>query len=135
MQMTKRWLVENVDEIEVENLQKQLHIHPSLCKILINRGIDTFEKAKSFFRPQLSQLHDPFLMNDMNKAIDRLLIAIEKNEKILVFGDYDVDGTTAVALVYNYLKSIYSDVDYYIPDRYKEGYGISTQSIDFAMFE
>ncbi len=113
-------------------LQKTLNIHPLFCKILSQRGIDTFEKAKDFFRPQLTQLHDPWLMKDMDKAVERILQAFNTNEKILVFGDYDVDGTTSVACMYQFLKKVHSNLDFYIPHRYREGYGVSKAGIDFA---
>ncbi|MDQ3052119.1 MAG: single-stranded-DNA-specific exonuclease RecJ [Bacteroidota bacterium] len=131
--MKKKWVIKDrADKEQVADLAKQLNINPILANLLIQRGHDTFEKAREFFRPSLAMLHDPFLMKDMDKAITRVNAAIEKNEKILVFGDYDVDGTTAVALVYTYLKKRYDAVDFYIPDRYKEGYGISNKGIDFA---
>lgn len=132
--MEKRWNILEVDEEKVEALQRSLSINASLCKILVQREIDTFEKAKDYFRPQLSQLHDPFLMKDMEKAVERILLAIKNNEKILVFGDYDVDGTTSVASMYRFLKKIYKseNIDFYIPHRYREGYGISKMGIDFA---
>ncbi len=113
-------------------LSKELGIHHILCKLLIERGIDSSEKANKFFRPQLSDLHDPFLMKDMDIAVDRLNQAMGRKERILVYGDYDVDGTTAVALVYKFLQQFYSNIDYYIPDRYNEGYGISKQGVDYA---
>src|SRR5690606_32664703 len=96
------------------------------------RGTDSFEKARSFFRPSLEELHDPFLMKDMDKAVDRLQKAIANEEKILIYGDYDVDGTTSVSLLYKFLILHYPRLDYYIPDRYTEGYGISFQGIDYA---
>ncbi|MBL0308993.1 MAG: single-stranded-DNA-specific exonuclease RecJ [Bacteroidetes bacterium] len=110
-----------------------LNIHPVLCRLLVQRGIETYEQAKYFFRPELSDLHDPFLMKDMDKAINWITLAIERNEKILIYGDYDVDGTTSVATVYSFLKEFYPNRDYYIPNRYTEGYGISTKGIDFAV--
>ncbi len=120
-------------QIEIQNkLADELSISPILSQLLVQRDILTFEDARSFFRPDLSDLHDPFLMADMQKAVDRLTLAMRKNEKILVYGDYDVDGTTSVSLVYKFLKQFYSNVDFYIPDRYNEGYGISIQGIDFA---
>jgi single-stranded-DNA-specific exonuclease len=128
----KRWTYLEADESIVNELQKQLNIHPVLCKLLVIRGIKTFEEAREFFRPSLSGLHDPFLMKDMDKAIERIEVAMAKNERILIYGDYDVDGTTAVSLVYSFFKEIYDQVTYYIPDRYTEGYGISSQGIDFA---
>ena len=132
--MEKRWNILQVDEDKVVGLQRSLSINRSLCKLLVEREIDTFEKAKDYFRPQLSQLHDPFLMKDMDKAVERILSAIKNNEKILVFGDYDVDGTTSVASMYRFLKKIYTseNIDFYIPHRYKEGYGVSKMGIDFA---
>jgi single-stranded-DNA-specific exonuclease len=130
--MQKRWKVLRADEEKVKDLQEALRINYTICKLLVQRGFDTFEKAKHYFRPQLSDLHDPWLMKDMEKAVQRILSAIENNEKILVYGDYDVDGTTAVASLYQFIKSIYHNVDYYIPHRYKEGYGISQIGIDWA---
>jgi single-stranded-DNA-specific exonuclease len=132
--METRWKILEADETKVSELKQSLQISSSLCKILVQRGIDTFEKARNFFRPQLSQLHDPFLMKDMDKAVQRILLAINNNQKILIFGDYDVDGTTSVAIVYRFLKKIYcqENIDFYIPHRYKEGYGVSRQGIDFA---
>ena len=130
--MEKRWRLLNTDMEKVNLLHQSLHINLTLCKILVNRGFDVFDKAKEFFRPQLSQLHSPWLMKDMQKAVERILSAVEKSEKILVYGDYDVDGTTSVASMYQFIKSIYEDVDYYIPHRYKEGYGVSKIGIDFA---
>lgn len=118
---------------KINTLSEKLNnLDTTLTSILLQRGIDTFDKAKAFFRPSLSALHQPFLMKDMDKAANRLQKAIENKEKILIFGDYDVDGTTSVALVYSYLKNYYSNLEYYIPDRYTEGYGISLQGIDYA---
>ena len=132
--MQKRWNILKADEEKVEALQRSLNISKVLCKILVQRGIDTFDKAKNYFRPQLSHLHDPFLMKDMDKAVDRILSAIKENEKILVFGDYDVDGTTSVACMYKFLKKKLQpqNIEFYIPHRYREGYGISKMGIDFA---
>src|SRR5690349_1588576 len=101
--MQKRWTILLPDEKKVVALQQSLKIHPALCKILVERGIETFDEAKNFFRPSLGDLHDPFLMKDMDKAVSRILAAINNNEKILIFGDYDVDGTTAVACMYQFL--------------------------------
>jgi len=115
-----------------ESLAKELGISPILAQLLVQRGIVGFEQAKQFFRPQLSDLHDPFLMKDMDKAGARLNDALQNKEHILIYGDYDVDGTTAVALVYKFLQHFSSDIGYYIPDRYGEGYGISRKGIDFA---
>jgi single-stranded-DNA-specific exonuclease len=130
--MQKRWTIQSDDKVQTDLLQKALNIHPVLCKILSQRGIDTFDSAKDFFRPQLSELHDAWLMKDMDKAVDRILSAINNNEKILVFGDYDVDGTTSVACMYQFLKKITANLDFYIPHRYREGYGVSKAGIDFA---
>ncbi len=130
--MEKRWKILPADDEKVEYLQQQLHINRLLCSILVQRGIDTFDKAHNFFRPQLNHLHDPWLMKDMLRAVNRIIDAINNKEKILVFGDYDVDGTTAVACVYQFIKSIYEDVAYYIPHRYREGYGVSKAGIEFA---
>lgn len=128
-----RWtLHQNPSEEKINELKNSLSVDRTLAKILIQRGIDSFEKARLFFRPSLSDLHNPYLMKDMDKAVDRIEKAIERNENILVYGDYDVDGTTAVSLVYSYLHSFYPNVATYIPDRYDEGYGISFKGIDFA---
>ncbi len=130
--MQKRWRI-LPHNIELTNaLVKALSINSILCQILTQRGIQTFEAAKDFFRPNLNHLHDPWLMKDMEKAVQRIETAFKKNEHILVFGDYDVDGTTSVASMYQFLKKLYSNVDYYIPHRYKEGYGVSKMGIDFA---
>jgi single-stranded-DNA-specific exonuclease len=132
--MGKRWVIkEHGDNIVVRQLAVALGVSESLANLMVQRNITSPQEAKAFFSPDLSYLHDPFLMKDMNIAVDRLSTAIKKNEKILVYGDYDVDGTTAVALVYSFLKEQYSNVEYYIPDRYKEGYGVSFQGIDFAV--
>ena len=130
--MQKRWKLKVASEEKVRSLQEALQINEVICRLLVQRGFDTFNKAKSFFRPQLSDLHDPWLMKDMEKAVARILSAINNNEKILVFGDYDVDGTTAVASMYQFLKSIYNNVEFYIPHRYREGYGISKIGINYA---
>jgi len=130
--MQKRWKILSADASQVSALQQSLKIHPTLTKILVQRGISSFDEAKSFFRPQLSDLHSPWLMKDMELAVDRILLAFNRKEKILVFGDYDVDGTTSVASMYQFLKARYEAVDFYIPHRYKEGYGVSKLGIDFA---
>ncbi|MEO7120357.1 MAG: single-stranded-DNA-specific exonuclease RecJ [Ginsengibacter sp.] len=132
--MEKRWKIISTDVTKVSALKQLLNISLPLCKILVQRGIDTFEKAKDYFRPQLAQLHDPFLMKDMSKAVERILKAINNNEKILVFGDYDVDGTTSVACMYRFLKKIYpgQNIAFYVPHRYREGYGVSKMGIDYA---
>lgn len=131
--MLKRWIRKPIPPTEkIDALSKSINVNPYLSTLLVQRGVDTFEKAKDFFRPTLDQLHDPFLMQDMDRAVERLKTAIDKQEKILVFGDYDVDGTTSVALVYSYLKTFYSHCDFYIPDRSKEGYGVSESGIIWA---
>lgn len=130
--MQKRWNILQTGEEKIASLRDTLKINTVLCKILVQRGIDNFNKAKTYFRPQLSELHDAWLMKDMDKAVARILSAFEKGEKILVFGDYDVDGTTSVASMYQFIKNIYSDTDFYIPHRYREGYGVSKLGIDFA---
>lgn len=130
--MQKRWKIKEANKVEVTALQDALKINTAICAILVQRNIKTFEEAKTYFRPQLSDLHNPWLMKDMRPAVARILQAIDNNENILIFGDYDVDGTTAVACMYRFLKKIYPNVDYYIPHRYKEGYGVSKAGIDFA---
>ncbi|MBN8876217.1 MAG: single-stranded-DNA-specific exonuclease RecJ [Chitinophagaceae bacterium] len=128
----KRWTIKSEDAAAAAELRQTLNIHPILCRILSQRGIRNFDEARDFFRPQLDQLHDPWLMKDMDKAVERIIHAITTGEKILVFGDYDVDGTTAVASMYSFLKKIHPHLDFYIPHRYREGYGISKAGIDFA---
>jgi single-stranded-DNA-specific exonuclease len=131
--MKRRWVQASEGNIEATDaLAQQLNIDPSLAQVLNQRGILTFDEARDYFRPQMSHLHDPFLMRDMDKAISRIDIALRENEKIMVYGDYDVDGTTAVALTYGFFSEFTDRIDFYIPDRHKEGYGISSQGIDFA---
>lgn len=132
--LNKRWNILPHDVDKTAALQKALGISSTLCKILVQRGVETYEQARNFYRPQLSMLHSPWLMKDMQKAVDRIMSAITNDEKILVFGDYDVDGTTSVACMYQFIVSIYSadKVDFYIPHRYKEGYGVSKMGIDYA---
>ena len=128
-----RWTIKpKPSEEKIKHLAQALNVEDFVAQLLVQRGIETFEDAKNFFRPSLDHLHDPYLMKDMEKAVKRIEKAIENKERILVFGDYDVDGTTAVSLVSSYLKSYYPDVATYIPDRYKEGYGVSFMGIDFA---
>ncbi|WP_158730211.1 MULTISPECIES: single-stranded-DNA-specific exonuclease RecJ [unclassified Flavobacterium] len=128
-----RWTLKpNPPEETVKHLAKALNVEDFVATLLVQRGITTFEEARAFFRPSLDNLHDPFLMKDMDKAVSRIETAIENGENILVFGDYDVDGTTAVSLVSSYLKTYYPNVATYIPDRYDEGYGVSFKGIDFA---
>lgn len=130
--MQKRWTILSTNEEKACQLKNNLGINKSLCRILVQRNVCTFEDAHNFFRPQLSLLHDPWTMKDMLKAVTRILLAINNNERILVFGDYDVDGTTAVACLYQFLKSIYNEVAFYVPHRYREGYGVSLTGIEFA---
>ena len=122
----------NIEKTEAERLAEELDMSPILCNLLLKRGIRTAAEAKQFFRPKLSNLHDPFLMKEMRTAVDRLNEALGRKERILVYGDYDVDGTTAVALVYKFLQQFSSNIDYYIPDRNEDGYGISRRGIDYA---
>ncbi|MGV3510189.1 MAG: single-stranded-DNA-specific exonuclease RecJ, partial [Sphingobacteriaceae bacterium] len=129
----KRWAEQEVtNQKAIQELMQSLQIEEVLATLLVKRGITTFEEARCFFRPDLCHLHDPFLMKDMEKAILRIEKAIQAEEKILIYGDYDVDGTTSVALVYSFFRKYHKHLDYYIPDRYKEGYGISFQGIDYA---
>lgn len=130
--MDKRWKILPVDLVHERALHAVLKINKVLCRLLVQRGHPTFEKAKSFFRPNLTDLHSPWLMKDMDKAVERILLAFQQQEKIMVYGDYDVDGTTSVACLYSFLAALHPDVSYYIPHRYKEGYGISKAGIDYA---
>lgn len=131
--MEKRWVLKpQGDKDLVKHLSKVLNINENLANLLAQHGVSSYDGAKAYFRPQLEHLHDPFLMKDMHEAVERIEQALKKDEKILVYGDYDVDGTTAVALVYTFLKTIHDKVDFYVPDRYSEGYGISFKGIDFA---
>mgnify|MGYP001472395918 CR=1 FL=1 len=131
-----KWIPINVpNQKEIDSLVKTLSVDLLISKILVQRGLNTFDKAKRFFRPKLEDLYDPFLMKDMDIAVDRIQNAISKKERILIYGDYDVDGVTSVALVYSYLVKSYSNIIKYIPDRYKEGYGISRKGIDYAKKE
>lgn len=134
MIMDKRWKIRPVDEELTEALFRSLKINRHLCQLLVQRGISSYAQARDYFRPSLDQLHDPFLLKDMDKALQRICTAFERKEKILVFGDYDVDGTTAVACLYRFLCKIYDPalLDFYIPHRYREGYGVSRLGIDFA---
>jgi single-stranded-DNA-specific exonuclease len=131
--MDKRWLLKEIPaHSQIEQLSKAINVNPYLCAILLQRGISDFESAKKFFRPSLDELHDPFLMKGMERAVTRLKDAMDRNEKILIYGDYDVDGTTSVALVYSYLIKFYTHCEVYIPDRNAEGYGISLAGIEWA---
>jgi single-stranded-DNA-specific exonuclease len=132
--MEKRWKIKTPDELKSNILAESLKVHPLISRILVGRGIENFEEARKYFRPDFSQLHDPFLMKDMNLAVDRILLAIDRKEKILIFGDYDVDGTSSVALMIQMLRSVAEAdcIDFYIPHRQREGYGVSKAGIDFA---
>ncbi|MBL0050756.1 MAG: single-stranded-DNA-specific exonuclease RecJ [Bacteroidetes bacterium] len=129
----KRWVsFPNLNHSIIDSLHEELKIHPVLCSLLVQRGITNFEEARNFFRPSLEMLHDPFLMKDMDIAVERINTAIAAKEKIMVYGDYDVDGTTAVSLMYLFLRSLFANVEFYIPNRYSEGYGVSITGIDVA---
>lgn len=131
--MNKRWLLRDIPPTEqIQALSKAININMYLATILVQRGITDFDSAKKFFRPSLDELHDPFLMKGMDDAVERLKLAIDNNEKILIYGDYDVDGTTSVALVYRYLHTFYQNCEIYVPDRYSEGYGVSLAGIEYA---
>ncbi|HBB92948.1 MAG: single-stranded-DNA-specific exonuclease RecJ [Bacteroidetes bacterium GWF2_49_14] len=132
--MNKLWKIASPPEpVFVESLANELGIGRVLASLLVQRGIRDFEEARHFFRPQVEGLHNPFLMKDMDKAVERIGVAIANQEKVLVYGDYDVDGTTSVALIYSFLRKRIKEIGYYIPDRYSEGYGISFQGIEYAM--
>ncbi|ALI98971.1 single-stranded-DNA-specific exonuclease RecJ [Rufibacter tibetensis] len=132
--MQKRWVIKEApDAAKVQHIATSLNMSLTLASVLCQRDICTFDEAKAFFRPSLQELHDPFLLKDMDKAVNRLIEALHQQERILIYGDYDVDGTTSVALVYGFLQTYFEDrIEYYIPDRYSEGYGISFQGIDWA---
>jgi single-stranded-DNA-specific exonuclease len=132
--MEKRWKIKTPDEQKSKMLAESLKVHPLISRILVGRGIENFDDAKKYFRPDTSQLHDPFLMKDMDLAVERILLAINRKEKILIFGDYDVDGTSSVALMFQMLRTIGDPdcIDFYIPHRQREGYGVSKAGIDFA---
>ncbi|MEK9138075.1 MAG: DHH family phosphoesterase, partial [Bacteroidota bacterium] len=128
-----RWTVaEPPDADVVTRLSKEINVPEAIAKVLVFRGIDDYAKAKAYFRPTLDLLHDPFLMDGMENAVSRVIAAIEQKEKILVFGDYDVDGTNGASMLYLFLRQVGGDIGYYIPDRLKEGYGISRAGIDKA---
>lgn len=127
-----QWRLLPTDEPVSYHLHNVLGIHPLLCKLLAQRGISTFEQARQFFRPSLDDLHHPYLMRDMDRAAERLDLAIQRGERILLYGDYDVDGTTSVALMYTFLSGFYTNLDYYLPNRDKEGYGVSTAGVEYA---
>ena len=128
-----RWTIKpKPSEEKIKELSKLLQVDPIIASLLLQRGIETYEEARKFFRPSLDDLHDPWLMRDMERAVARIETAVSEEENILIYGDYDVDGTTSVALLSSYLKTYYPNVATYIPDRYEEGYGVSFQGIDFA---
>ncbi|MFM6934005.1 MAG: single-stranded-DNA-specific exonuclease RecJ [Flavobacteriales bacterium] len=132
--MEKKWVFQpSAGEEKIRELSEQLKVNSFLAELLVQRGIQTEEAARAFFRPDLTKLHPPFDMKDMDRAVDRILQAIQQKEGILLFGDYDVDGTTAVALMFEQLKQLHENLDYYIPDRYKEGYGLSQAGIEYAL--
>lgn len=131
--MEKRWKLLPTHTDQTNALQQALKVHPAICRLLVQRHADTFDKAKAYFRPSLTGLHDPFLMKDMGKAVVRLLQAFDQGERIMVYGDYDVDGTTSVACMYQFLHDLHPNVEFYIPHRYKEGYGVSKAGIDTAI--
>jgi len=129
----KKWTIVEFEKEKAEKISEELNVPILLGELLAQRGIETFDEAKKFFRPSLEELHDPFLMKGMSEAVSRLIKAIEKNEKILIFGDYDVDGTTSVAMVFHFLSRLSDQLEYYIPDRYAEGYGLSDKGVDYAI--
>ena len=131
--MKKNWVIQKANEEKVQQLQKSLGISKVICELLVQRGYENYEASKKFFRPSLDDLHSPWQMKDMRLAVDRIESALIKHERILIFGDYDVDGTTSVATLYSFLKSLHAQVDYYVPNRFKEGYGISKKGIDWAI--
>ena len=131
--MAYRWTAApKLNDQKVEQLAELINVSPIIARLLLQRGVETFEQAKKFFRPQLNDLYDPFLMKDMDKAIDRIILGLHRKERFMVYGDYDVDGTTSVSIVFSYFSKFTSNIEYYIPDRYKEGYGISKIGIDYA---
>ncbi|WP_375578777.1 DHH family phosphoesterase [Marivirga tractuosa] len=133
MPKEKKWIIApEPAPNKVDDLSQAININPILSKILINRGVTNFSQAKSYFRPSIEHCHDPFLMKDMSVAVNRLIKAVESKEAILIYGDYDVDGSTSVSMMYSFLKSYCEKLHYYIPDRYLEGYGISKKGIDYA---
>jgi len=132
--MVKRWVFKAIPpQQKIDDLSLQINVGQVLASILIQRGVDDFERAKSFFRPTLDQLHDPFLMKDMSIAVKRLCKAMDNQEKIMIYGDYDVDGTTSIAVFYGFLKKIYNNMEFYVPDRHAEGYGVSMKGMDYAI--
>lgn len=131
--MDKNWVIkEQGNSADVQAISRALGVDAPVANLLVQRGIRSYDEAKNFFRPELDQLHDPYLMKDMDVAVSRIVNAIENKEKVMVYGDYDVDGTTAVSLIYSFFKNYFTEIDYYIPDRYSEGYGVSLKGIDYA---
>src|SRR5690606_14120406 len=129
----KKWMIKDpIDPALVESFRSELKVDSVVAGLLLQRGVTTFDEAQHFFRPSLEELHDPFQMRDLPVAVERLSEALKNNERILLFGDYDVDGTTAVALMYSFIRDHSETIDYYITDRYTEGYGLSRQGIDYA---
>ena len=133
--METLWNIQNLDTQQVKQLAEELGVNEIVAHLLVLRGITNYEDAKKFFRPQISHLHNPFLMKGMQNAVDRIELALKKGEKILIYGDYDVDGTTSVSMMFCFLSRFTNKIGYYIPDRYDEGYGISFKGIDFAQTE
>jgi len=133
--MNYKWNILKSDNFLVDNLSKELKVNNIISHLLVLRGINQYSDAETFFRPKVSNLHSPFLMKGMKEAIERINLAIKKGEKVLIYGDYDVDGTTSVAMMYSFLNRFFTNVGYYIPDRYEEGYGISFKGIDYAQIE
>ena len=130
--MDVRWNIQRFDSTLVKKLSQELGVNEIIAQLLVIRGITNYDDAKKFFRPQISDLHDPFLLKGMFEAVERIELALKKGEKILIYGDYDVDGTTSVSMMYNFLNRFTTNIGYYIPDRYKEGYGISFRGIDYV---
>lgn len=130
--MSKEWITPNIDFEKAVDLSNSLSVSHDIAKLLLLRGVSNYSEAENFFRPNINQLHNPFDMKDMNLAIERIELAIQRNERVLIYGDYDVDGTTAVSMMFDFFSKYFSFLDYYIPDRYSEGYGVSIKSIDFA---
>src|SRR5690554_1516618 len=128
-----RWTLKPISPLEkILKLSNALGVDKTIASLLLQRGVENYEQAKAFFRPSLDDLHDPYLMKDMEKAVNRIETAIKRNENIMVYGDYDVDGTSSVALMASFLNTYYPNITTYIPDRYNEGYGVSYQGIDYA---
>jgi len=130
--MIKDWITSHIDFDKIKDLSNVLSVSDEIAKLLLLRGVSNYSEAESFFRPNIDKLHDPFEMKDMRSAVERIELAIERKERVLIYGDYDVDGTTAVSMMFDFFSDYFSDLAYYIPDRYTEGYGVSIQSIDYA---